>query len=400
MTLDEQAERPSSLPPTTPADEEDKLTRKKDSAKPRQYLVDRANGTSQLDPSSRPPCFLCWVPKPVVWFSDYIETNAVFDALGRYGWVSPDNLVARRVCLSIGLACNLMAFVLQFYVCFATATAEDRHNLLIAASFSEGFVSPKAAAISPELVYPYSHRLDMGIRAVAEQTEYWTNRTEFGGPDVLLYDEFCETPQVDVVFPNGECETCRDASKSIMISLYISVVMYIPSITTDVLRLYPHYDVNCQKIFGGFAAVISVAFALYTFISYQFKCFRNFGFGSICVSNACDWLTDPWDSCQWKEIDEFSHTCPAGFYVVQRNFWAGPGWIALAIASGFKIIDMLMNIAIPTPSICWTLEEQQEYEDKYGPQHASSVEEAEEEEATKNNGTIAADDNSGENGSR
>ncbi|KAL3905942.1 MAG: hypothetical protein SGILL_009475 [Bacillariaceae sp.] len=346
--------------------------------KPRQYLVDRAKGTSKLDPTSRPPCFMCWVPMPVVWLADYIETNRVFDALGKFGCFSPDNLRARRACLGIGLACNLIAFVLQLYVCFATSW---NSQLIMASSFTKGFIQPSSYLTD----YPWAHNLDMGIRAVVEQRKLTADgsyRDDY--LSVFSYDEFCDLPQVEVVFQEGECDKCLAVSKSITATLFISLIMYIPSITTDVLRMYPHYDVNCQKIFGGFAAVISLAFAFYTFVVYQFRCFRNMGFGSICLSPGCS------DAFGISEVCEVidpgpGNSCASGFIQVQRNFWAGPGWIALATASGLKIFDMFMNIAIPTPSICRNLEEQQAYEDKYGEDAAPSkdvvVEEEEEEQS-------------------
>ncbi|KAL3920807.1 MAG: hypothetical protein SGARI_006851 [Bacillariaceae sp.] len=167
---------------------------------------------------------------------------------------------------------------------------------------------------------------------------------------------------------------CQEVSNSITATLFISLVMYLPSITTDILRMYPHYDVNCQKIFGGFAAVISLAFAFYTFVVYQFRCFRNMGFGTICLSAGCGDAFGIDDVCEVVEPDASNgYNCPTNFASFNRLFFAGPGWIALATASGLKIFDMIMNIAIPTPSICWTLEEQQEYEDKYGNSEAKDV---------------------------
>ena len=76
--------------------------------------------------------------------------------------------------------------------------------------------------------------------------------------------------------PDSKCETCAQASTGITVALFVSLIMYIPSITTDVLRMYPHYDVNCQKVFAGFTAPISLGFSIYTFMIYQFRCFRSF----------------------------------------------------------------------------------------------------------------------------
>jgi hypothetical protein len=165
---------------------------------------------------------------------------------------------------------------------------------------------------------------------------------------VYAFDEFCDYILTDTILNPERCNSCSEASGSMIATLFISLIMCFPSITTSVLRLYPHYDCNCQKVFGGFAAVLSVGFALYTFSIYQYRCFRSFGFGTTCIND---------------EGDSFeSWFCPPGYQEVQLKFWAGPGWIALSTASGLKLLDMLFNLAIPTPTICRDHAEQRQYE--------------------------------------
>lgn len=138
----------------------------------------------------------------------------------------------------------------------------------------------------------YSPDVRLGIRAVAftNLTQNSSNVVQDGLVDCLFidggfcvvekgvvsFDQFCDVVQDDwLVFDDpDQCSNCQDVSGAIIVSLFVSIVMCFPSITTSVLRLYENYDCNCQKVFGGFAAIISCAFAIYTFMIYQFRCFR------------------------------------------------------------------------------------------------------------------------------
>ena len=127
--------------------------------------------------------------------------------------------------------------------------------------------------------------------------------------------------------------------------------MCFPSLTTDVLQLYPHYDCNCQKVFAGFAAMISIAFALYTMLLYQYRCFYSFRSGfPLCVN------------ADWDYFESATNHCPKGYIAAKWRYHAGPGWCALTAAVVLKAFDMLVNLAIPTPSICRDREEQRQYE--------------------------------------
>jgi hypothetical protein len=309
--------------------------------KNRQYLIDRTNGTSKLGDGSKPPCCLCYVPKPVVWFAYYIEQNRPFEWLGKFGFFP--SLRARRICIGLGLVCNVLCLGLSIYVCFAISTTD--FDLLWITAFTSGHVDYTTIDGDRQ-----NFELRVGIRAVAMESTTGRSGSQ-GEEEIIPFDQFCDL--VQPILNPGECGDCDAASASIMATLFISVVMCIPSITTSVLRLYPHYDCNCQKVFGGFAAIISVGFAIYTFMIYQFRCFRSLGFGSICINPS-----------NGDIVDAFLNgvTCPTDYVLVQRLFYAGPGWIALSTASGLKILDMLFNLAIPTPSICRNADEQREYE--------------------------------------
>jgi hypothetical protein len=74
------------------------------------------------------------------------------------------------------------------------------------------------------------------------------------------------------------------------------------------------------------------------------------------------------DDIDVEEVNRNSSSCGPGHVEMQRLFFSGPGWIALATACGLKILDMFFNFAIPTPTICRDTEEQKQYELLYGKQ--------------------------------
>jgi hypothetical protein len=320
-------------------DDEEQTATAERPKKYRRWLKDRTNGSWRLH-ESKPFCFACYVPLPVLWLADYIEQNSAFEFMGKIGLFSPDNLAARRICIGTALVLNILGFGLQFYTCFAVS---QHYDTLEKVAFTRAIISQYMTTELPNYM-----RLSIGITAVGYNDYGKVNK------GVVSFDTLCNSTLggfeiLQQAEAQEACEGCRDASSSMVATLFISLIMYFPNITTDVLRLYPHYDCNCQKVFASFAALISIGFALYTFMIYQFRCFRKIGWGYICLD------------LDGKNVDCDDVTVEDSIEI-ERYFFAGPGWIALGVAVGFKIFDMLLNIAIPTPTICRDHEEQRQYE--------------------------------------
>jgi hypothetical protein len=354
--------------PATPESsrEEEQANSRETSTTPtryRQYLVDRAKGTSKVDGGAKPPCSACYVPMPVIWLSGLIEQNCVFEWLGKVGCVSPNNLKARRYCIGFGLFLNILGTGAALYTCCSLSL---NYDTLAKASFTNGGVTLYIPTLESD-GYPPGYRTSeqwrtrIGMRGVGIRQDY-----PDAYQDVIDFDDFCELQQ-GKVFPISEdakCDDCADISPQITQALLISLIMCFPSLTTDVLRLYPGYDCNCQKVFASFSSIISIVFAFYTIWLYQNKCFSSFGWGVHCVLEPS--MVD--DDSQYY-IPSFelgpsagSNDCPPEYTTVYRNFWLGPGWGALLATGFFKIADTLLNLAIPTPTICRDRDEQREYE--------------------------------------
>jgi hypothetical protein len=97
-----------------------------------------------------------------------------------------------------------------------------------------------------------------------------------------------------------------------------------------------------------------------TFVIYQFRCFRSVSQLIVCIDADGD---SYWPSEDDNDTDGDGY-CLGDDFFYTWDFSAGPGWIALAARSwcGFKILDILFNMAIPTPTICRDREEQRLYE--------------------------------------
>ena len=99
------------------------------------------------------------------------------------------------------------------------------------------------------------------------------------------------------------------------------------------------YDCNCQKVVAGFAACISVAMAIETWLVYQFRCFRSFRFGHTSFS------ANP----------IFGVDCESAVVAVKSDYWfasSGGGLICVTALAFLKVLDLCFNFAIPTPTIC------------------------------------------------
>jgi hypothetical protein len=108
-------------------------------------------------------------------------------------------------------------------------------------------------------------------------------------------------------------------------------------------------DVNCQKVFGGFFAVFSAVLGVRTFFLFRNQCHESFREGWFCFDS---------------ELNEVECDNPGDnfFGSVYFHWQAGSGLVALGIATFAKVLDLLCNIAVPTPTITRNREEQWEYE--------------------------------------
>ena len=189
--------------------------------------------------------------------------------------------------------------------------------------------------------------------------------------------------------PKFDCNNCEQISRRIVPSLFLSMLSYIPNFTTDILRMYSNYDVNCQKFLASTFSWISLATAIYTWVNYRKGCFDSLSTEPFAVN---------------ENFDRVDIDSDEAYLVINFAWKAGLGQICLAIATFLKVIDIVFNIILPTPTITRDYLEQVEYEWKYGPENNcndeskrefSQVNSGSDEECITSESTPCAQDNEG-----
>eukprot|EP00977_Amphora_coffeiformis_P009023 scaffold2043_cov166-Amphora_coffeaeformis.AAC.22 len=309
--------------------------------KPRRYLFDRCDGSSQYQDHHRPPCPIFYVPIPVRWFPDLLEQNSLCERFGRVGCVRPYDYGLRKVIFGIATFCQFAAFGLTFYAAFAIS---KRYRVLRHTSFTHGMgriVGGRSGLASPEPAV----EIDIGLLGIAMIDP--RNLSGFGG-QVISWDEFCidVTEGFEEFFKVGICEDCGSQSRALVASMVMSLLFSIPSFTTDILRFYPDYDVNCQKFFGAIVSFISMISSLITWYGYNQGCVKAFYANEVGLFANYTRAMDKGDA----DI------------ILDFDWEAGHGYVCVAFATLLKIVDVVCNLAVPTPQICRDHAEQAMYE--------------------------------------
>lgn len=335
---------------------------------PRQWLTDRCDGTSKYNPESRPPCRICYVPLPVKWFPDLLEQNCLCETLGRTGCIDPENTCVRRNLFRAAFIINVIGLLCLIVSMFAIT--EDHYNFLWRTEFTKVWlqlIEGPADFVNVPVFWA------VGLRAIAFDN---TLRDENG---MAAFGEICailnnereykqQQQNVDSTLllvasePEFQCNHCEEISRRIVPSLFLSMLSYIPNFTTDILRMYSNYDVNCQKFLASTFSWISLATAIYTWVNYRKGCFDSLSTEPFAVN---------------QDFERVDFDSPDVYLVVRYAWQAGLGQICLGVATFLKIVDIVINIVLPTPTITRDYLEQVEYEWKYG--HANDDDKDEEE---------------------
>ncbi|CAB9523862.1 expressed unknown protein [Seminavis robusta] len=343
-----------------------------DTTKPRRWLVDRCDGNEQvMDPDSRPCCPIFYAPLLLKFFPDYLEQNRVMECLGKTGLFSPKNVTARKVVMIIALLSTLIGWAFLIVSDFSIST---QYKYIEMAAFNYASISVNVNDNST--LVTNATRISLGLRAAALATssyEDYVDREE--DQRVIGFDEFCGNQHEKetlrdktvsslasrIVFANPDnCHQCADASQAMVSSILMSTITYFFTFTTDILRIWPNYDVNCQKVFGAFFAIFSTVMGLRTWFIYRNQCFASFASGWECYDATFE-RVECGDEYTYDSGKFFFHN-PSVAYSVYTNWMIGPGLICLGVATFAKVMDLLCNFVIPTPSITRNRDEQWEYE--------------------------------------
>ena len=318
----------SSPPPSSPSSATD-------GEPPKQWLMDRINGTSKYGERDRPDCPCCYVPPPVGWCPGVLETNWVCQTWGWLGCCGSER--ARSTMLHLGFFANICGCILTIYACLSISEDFD-----VLQKTSMGHLD--ITAVNGEFDDVITG--DMGLRAAALD-----NPISGAGPVVVPFDQFCDLRDdgLQQYMSPEDCAACQDSSSNMVISLIIATVTFLPSFFTDINRMYSGYDVNCQKCFATVFAFFTVLLSLNTFFTYIYLCGTKFYEGII-----------PFDA----NGNALPPDTPEEEVAIYMNFEWKLGWggIMLLVGTSLKFIDIFFNLCIKTPNVTRDLHEQQIYE--------------------------------------
>jgi hypothetical protein len=234
---------------------------------PRQWLFDRCDGTSKYNPESRPPCQACYVPFVIKWCPDILEQNCICESVGRRGCIDPEHTRKRKRLFLSAFIINVIGLLLLIVASFSMA--DDHFDLVWRAEFTNVWLVIEKEG--PDTIGGRFISWGVGLRAVAYENllndtealytfaELCEMQRKYTGDRMLLEDDATMTMLVDANENKFECNNCEDISRKIVPSLFLSMLSYIPNFTTDILRMYSNYDVNCQKFLASTFSWISLA---------------------------------------------------------------------------------------------------------------------------------------------
>ena len=123
----------------------------------------------------------------------------------------------------------------------------------------------------------YECNMYFGLNGIYVENEvvgmaYPTGYYEFGGRN----SDSC-TVFSSIAMDDGDlCGGCGDISVDLVSSVITSLITMLPTVFTDILRMYRQFDVNCQKGFQTILALITIILSMQSFWQYKFSCFDNF----------------------------------------------------------------------------------------------------------------------------
>mmetsp|Transcript_32814 Transcript_32814/g.37978 ORF Transcript_32814/g.37978 Transcript_32814/m.37978 type:complete len:322 (-) Transcript_32814:652-1617(-) len=277
-----------------------------------QWIIDRVDGTSKIEPEKRPCCRACFVPPCVKLVPGFFEQNICCESWGKFGFIDSTDMKARLWLMRISLLSNCISLLLSIIACFAIST---NYNILMNISFSKGIFTPIDSTYLDDIT------INVGLLAVAID-----NPNTEGKGTVNGFDELCDDDVAGAFFDQSSCHDCSDISSTLVTTLILSAITVLPSIFTDILRMYPNYDANCQKTIGTLAAFFSVLNSIATWQLYAVECVRSF-----------------------VESENLS-------------WYAGEGLKLIVAATFIRIVPIVCHLIVPTPSITRDYKEQEEYE--------------------------------------
>ena len=309
---------------------------------PRKWLMDRINGQSKYNDCERPPGPCCWVPPCVGWCPALLETNILCKSFGKMGIYGSERF--RFLVLHLGFVANILAMLATAYAALSISL-----EFFLLSKSAMGVIEVEEQT---DRVFSDPACIYLGLRGVGFDDP---NRAETSLVQYMVvgYDDLCLVADTSAAFyfdSTKDCESCNSDyfSMNAVISLMIAVTLFFPTFFSEQLRMYSGYDTNCVKNFLSILGWLIILLELNVMLTYIYFC------GKESFYQEPEVFFDVKGNPTSSEEDA---------YVVMKYTWSwGWAFIALIAGMGLKLIDLLCNIAVPTPKVTRDLKEQELYE--------------------------------------
>jgi hypothetical protein len=328
-------------PPISPSSSSSSTTKEP----PKKWLMDRVQGQSKYNNNERPPNPCCWVSPFVGYFPKLFETNLCCRSFGSIGCFSGNELF-RFYILHFGFLCNVIALLMTSY---AALSISLEYFLLSKSAFQEinitetVFNDGAAFSTTTNTVY-------LGLSGIGIEKQQI----------VIVYNDLCAYTSLAILnltADNGNgCNWIgcfKYFSMNCIISILLSIATFFPTFFMTQLRMYSGYDINCVKNTLSLVGIITVLLNLNVILSYFFLCARS----AFYQDDETVYFDGEGDNPSFVQPTDVS-------YYIETNYewkWSW-GLIMLVAGTGLKLIDVLCNIFVSTPTITRDIKEQEVYE--------------------------------------
>ena len=253
------------------------------------------------------------------------------------GKISIGNEKWRRPLLSIALLSSCLTMVLAILSCLGF---ERNASLVKSFAWTRGRfnITSQSPPMNMEIYF------NVGLGAIIANTSNvprWLTKAKENKlkllNEVQTFDsQECKEGFLSETFNSSFCTQCYEASAGLLVPAIFAVVTCLPSIQTDIQRMFPVYDLNCQKFMAVFiAGMFGTISTLVTLYGYSAGCWRNFP-----------------DSGE-HELKLQGETLKVQF---NGEWFGGPGLALMIAATLLKAVNMICHLLVPTPKFCRTEE--------------------------------------------
>jgi len=220
----------------------------------------------------------------------------------------------RNGIMAFGACTSLLSLILTIFACLSLSGTSDAVSSYPWATQSIALMQDNGDSVDID-VY-------IGLSGVAFESSVdgVGNMTDF----IKWSDDTCADNTDDNPLQlTNECEDCKEATEAYVGTVVISAITLLPQLSTDLTRRSTRGDLNCQKFFGTFTALLGFVTGISGLLSYKGTCIDAFGSVQACNQDG--------SGCVDLETD------------------LGIGYTCLLLATIFKLVDFTIHLLTPTP---------------------------------------------------